>query len=62
MALRGYMGDHEVKVNAVVHDRKATMFRVALAWMSADLPDSNELQHCGWQKIAVPQQAQPPQY
>jgi len=58
LALRGYIGDHEVKVNAVVYDRNSKLFRVALSWMSADLPDSAELMHYGWQKLVVQQPVQ----
>jgi len=58
MALRGYIGDHEVKINAVVYDRNTKSFKVALAWMSADIPDSLELQQYGWQKLVVQQTRQ----
>ncbi len=57
MALRGYIGDEEVKVNAVVFDRSIKTFRVGLSWMGIEVPDSTAMVQMGWQKLV----AQPPQ-
>lgn len=55
MALRGYIGNEEVKVNAVVYDRSQQNFKVALSWMGMDVPDSVVMMQMGWEKLAVPQ-------
>ena len=62
LALRGYIADHEVKVSAVVYDKASKLFRISLAWMSAEPADSNQLTQLGWQKLVVQQQPAQAQY
>ena len=52
LALRGYAGNHEIKVNGVVWDKAAELVRVATVIMTLELPDSNELSQSGWQVVA----------
>ncbi|MEV9185127.1 hypothetical protein AB0081_26520, partial [Klebsiella pneumoniae] len=54
LALRGYAGNHEIKVNGVVWDKAAELVRIATVIMTLELPDSNELAQAGWQVVAPP--------
>lgn len=54
LALRGYAGDHEIKVNGVVWDRKDKRVKIAAVIMTMELPDSSELAQHGWQVVQPP--------
>lgn len=56
LALRGYAGNHEIKVNGIVWDKLAELVRIAAVIMTLELPDSDELIKTGWQVIALPKQ------
>ena len=52
LALRGYVGSHEMKVSNVVWDGSVRLARISTVIMSEVLPDSKEFEELGWQVIA----------
>lgn len=54
LALRGYAGNHEIKVNGIVWDKSSETVKIAAVIMTLELPDSTELAQSGWQIVAPP--------
>lgn len=49
LALRGYVGNHEMKISNVVWDKNVELVKVSTVIMSNQLPHSNEFIELGWQ-------------